>query len=912
MSLTIIAGSPGSGGRRSVIEKLARAVADGRSALLVLPTAGQAASARADAAASAPVGLRVGTLEGAIRHEWSLRGDGRAFVEGLPGDILAERALAAAGVAERPGRGAVALLRAIASRTAAVGSMASGSPPGLSGKLLTALMSYGRELQAHGLVEREEAARSLASSPPPAEVVGVSGFTTFKPAEERLLVAWSRSADVSIELPWRKGCAGTEAIQPLVDRLVVAGADVTDLGVASDGRPPELLRAASELFAGDPPGPGEGQVRLGVAQGDEAEARLITRTVAELIARGAAPESVAIAFPDLARHVGWATHELRDAGIDAAADIDRAATETPFGRALLRLWAFCRQGMGRDDLVAFLRSSFAGVGLAHADRIDAAVRRKGIAAGSEIVGLSGEAYPLIRECRRLAEQKLDAQSARKWKAMADTLLANAYPGASPVVESDALIDAAAHRAFAALLEQSLALGEGDAGPDELMEAYAASRVRIEAEPSAGSVLVTSLKGLTRAPFDHVVIGGLTASEFPRRGAEERMQGDAVGRVVALLGVQPDPEEHARSERLAFYLAVTAPRCSLTLIRREADDEGAALRESVFWDEFLDLYRVPGATELPDTAPRIERLDATDRRRGGHRHARGAVLDDRVRAQLAAIDAVSASAVEAYAACPYRWFVERRLDPEAPDVVFDRMAAGSLAHAALALFQVRLRETEDRVTPRNLSAALELAHACYLEAVAQAPRPQGLAEQRLQADVWPAVERTVRGDATLLPGFVPAYAEWSFGLDDQDEPVDLGGVRLKGRADRIDLGPDGLVITDYKLSASHSLADIEKTGLLQLQLYAAAASQRLDAPVVGGIYRSLKTGDSRGFIDARAGSGFKRNDLVEQDRLRGIIDAAVETARTAVDGMRDGRIEPSPDTTCCQHCAAAAFCPEAML
>ena len=91
MSLTIIAGAPGSAGRTRVIETLVRAVGDGRSALLVLPTSGLAASARSEAAASAPVGLRVGTLDGAIRREWSLRGDGRMFVESLAGDIFAKR-----------------------------------------------------------------------------------------------------------------------------------------------------------------------------------------------------------------------------------------------------------------------------------------------------------------------------------------------------------------------------------------------------------------------------------------------------------------------------------------------------------------------------------------------------------------------------------------------------------------------------------------------------------------------------------------------------------------------------------------------------------------------------------------------------------------------------------------------------
>lgn len=912
MSLTIVAGLPGAGRQRHTIEALSGAARDTRSALLITPTAADAASTRSYVAEVTPVGFRVGTLDGTIRREWALRGDGRTFLDAFPADLLATRALREAGVSEAPGRGAVALLRAISSRHASAGT-AERMPAaaGLPGRLLAALRSYVEALREHGLIEPEAAAANLVGMPAPADLIGVTGFTSFTPAEERLLVSWADRARVFIELPWDEGVAGTAVLQPLVERLVAAGATVTRLAVQAGERSPELSRIAGTLFAGGPAAPTEGSVRLGLAQGDEAEARCVARFVADAIERGATPESICIAFPDLARHSGWVVHELRDSQIPVVVDIDSSVPETPFGRALLRLWAFCARGMGREDLTAFLRSPFSGAGLAHADRTDATARRRGLSAGPEVLGLAGTARSLVDMCRHLTEKHLDPSTVRKWKSLADELLANAYPGNAPVLASDAVIDAAAHRVFAGLLEQALTLAPGTVTPEELMHSYELGRVRSRAEPTPGCVIVTSLNGLARGFYDHAVIGGLNASEFPRRGTDERMQGDAVGRVVAMLDIAPDPEEHARSERLAFYLAVTAPRRSLDLVRRESDDEGNTLRESVFWDEFLDLYRSPGEGAWPSTGPVLERVDVSERRSGNARRARGLIADARVLEYLADIECASPSAIEAYNACPYRWFVERRLNPKAPDVSFDRMAAGSLAHAALALFNERIVRSGERVTPQSLDRALELARECYLDVLPSAPHPVGLEEQRLQADVWPSIVRTVTVDATILADFAPAHAEWSFGLEEGDPPVDLGGVALKGRADRIDIGPQGLVVTDYKLAATHSLADIERRGLLQLQLYAAAASQRLGVPVAGGIYRSLRTGEARGFVCRGAGSGFKSGDVVDTARIEELLESAMVAARAAVIGMRAGSIAPRPDRERCSYCAAAPFCPEAV-
>jgi RecB family exonuclease len=825
---------------------------------------------------------------------------------------LAARALVEAGVSVDPGRGAVSLLGMMAVRHAST-ERPIGRATGLPRRLVAALTSYEALLERFGLIESAEAARVLSLGVAPADAVGVIGFSGLIPAQEALLCGWAATgADVLVEIPWSDGTAGTKPSEPLIRRLAAAGARVVDLGGPADDRPAELRRIATQLFSGPAPQAGEGRVRLGIARGDEGEARLIATYLSDLLVAGAQADTVAVAFADPGCHSGWLRTALTDAGVSADWDVMRPVAETPFGRALLRLWAFCRRGMDREDLGAFLRSPFSGAGMDRVDAADIAWRHAGLLSGPGLLPRAGEARYCIDQCRVLASQRIGPESGKNWKSLADRLLSNAYPGTAPVISKDGVLDAAVHRSFCGSVEAAVALGERVLDADELMSAFADCSVTEGGARSVGSILVTSVDRLYRETLDHVIIGGLTSAEFPRRGAEDRMEGDAVRTALSALGIMVDADERTGAERLAFYLAVSSPRRSLALVRRESDDEGRALSESVFWDEFLDLYRAPGgrladASGLPVDVPSSAGAD----RREGRCRERGIVADERVLAELADIRAVSPGAVESYNACPYRWFVERGLRPSTPDRALDRMAAGRTAHEALADFYRRRMGTGARVTPSNVSEALVQARECLDRAIAEAPRPSGLEEQRLLSDVASAVERLVARDVSFLPDFVPAYVEWAFGLQEGDEPVDLGGVLVKGRADRIDIGPEGLVVIDYKRSRVSSLADIARDGLVQLQLYAAAASRRLGLPVAGGLYRSLGTGDDRGFVLSGVSGTFKARDVLDREGVGAVIEQAVGAAREAVEGMRAGRIAPSPAKERCAYCVAAPFCPEAV-
>ena len=120
-----------------------------------------------------------------------------------------------------------------------------------------------------------------------------------------------------------------------------------------------------------------------------------------------------------------------------------------------------------------------------------------------------------------------------------------------------------------------------------------------------------------------------------------------------------------------------------------------------------------------------------------------------------------------------------------------------------------------------------------------------------------IDRFLRRDAREEGGLRPdrELLEASFGEreDDRFAAAELGGFRLHGRIDRIDVAPDGrALIRDYKLSKKvTAAAKLVEEGKLQLPLYLLAA-RGFGIDPVGGLYSPLgATSDDRprGLIDA---------------------------------------------------------------
>lgn len=278
---------------------------------------------------------------------------------------------------------------------------------------------------------------------------------------------------------------------------------------------------------------------------------------------------------------------------------------------------------------------------------------------------------------------------------------------------------------------------------------------------------------------------------------------------------------------------------------------------------------------------------------------------------------SPTALQHYAACPYRFYLSAllKLSPReepSPLEELDPLQRGTLVHETQYTVLTRLRDAgllpldEDRL-PR----ASELLEAC-LDEVAKRhedtlcpaiPRvwEDGLSEVRADLREW--LRRTAMDSV-----WSPTHFELSFGLVEHDEgrdaasvkePVALAcGLRVRGSIDLVETRrSDGaLRATDHKTGKVRaSDGDVVKGGtILQPALYALAVESLLPGrPVVGGrLYYCTSTGDYTA-VDVPL-------DAVTRD--------AVTTVVSAVDdALGRGLLPAAPAKDACKYCDYRPVC-----
>lgn len=197
--------------------------------------------------------------------------------------------------------------------------------------------------------------------------------------------------------------------------------------------------------------------------------------------------------------------------------------------------------------------------------------------------------------------------------------------------------------------------------------------------------------------------------------------------------------------------------------------------------------------------------------------------------------LSASALEDYARCPFRFFVYRVLQaapiPEGGDDL-DPLARGNLYHKVLELFFADRRDHNrlPLLADDDDRAALDRALDAALAEFAEAERGghPGLFQvrvRRLRAELWGLVKREAQ--APIEPGLTPRLLEHKFGPlaitgadDDGGSALHIGGI-----IDRIDVGKGRALVLDYKTGRLKRYQEYLRGELLvtsfQLPLYAAA-------------------------------------------------------------------------------------------
>jgi RecB family exonuclease len=253
---------------------------------------------------------------------------------------------------------------------------------------------------------------------------------------------------------------------------------------------------------------------------------------------------------------------------------------------------------------------------------------------------------------------------------------------------------------------------------------------------------------------------------------------------------------------------------------------------------------------------------------------------------------SPTALETYATCPYRYFVRQMLHvhavPEPGEALeMSPLDRGNMVHRIL----------EDWVREGQASGD-------WLAFVQNGDRLLAIAESEFERSgksglaglpvTWSLVQGEIIQDLKHLReleqdrargGYQPIAVERAFG---GQNPIELGlrdgtTLRLGGRIDRIDQGPDGLVAIDYKTGRASKDAGAYRSGqALQLPIYIQAVAGEMAEPT---------DRISAEYFYATHKGNFQRSTINGADVFAD--EVFWDTLETITGGVRAGRFPPYP-------------------
>lgn len=559
-----------------------------------------------------------------------------------------------------------------------------------------------------------------------------------------------------------------------------------------------------------------------------------------------------------------------------------------------------------SGLVDFLLSPLSGMAAARARRLDATWRSNRLLTPGVVLDVlqnpSSTSPRVAAATRELLKGRLGSCASRLLNPL---LEADEGPGdAAAATDGDAApLDPQARREATAVLSCVLAVAKSLAeagvtcakgapgrvglpellgiGRDVLSGSAVSLRLRAElASPRAEALLLSPGSAALLAPCsqDCVVLMGQTSTESKVASPD-----DALTAIMSAWGVEPAPDAMARA-RARLLATVRAARRHVVLERLVFGRDGKLAYPCVMMGEVLCAVGLPTDASAEMIAARLGEgcvssrgeaslsLNASLRGEPAGRVAveepapAGVVSPDERALVCPPPEGVSASdqppllsasQIESYLECPYKWFSLRRLRLSDCDAGFTGAEMGTFAHRVLEVTHndllarrvelalglddlVRIRQGEEGTQSDEYRARVaELVAMAQRDPARRLPELAGDPESRLRVarevldDEFrehlahqhqvrgkrrtPAFQALVAHDgeqdgqvarlladledylgyeAGLLAGYEPRFFEWDFGRP--GDCVEYAGVRIQGTIDRVDVDAHGqAVVIDYK-------------------------------------------------------------------------------------------------------------------
>ena len=228
--------------------------------------------------------------------------------------------------------------------------------------------------------------------------------------------------------------------------------------------------------------------------------------------------------------------------------------------------------------------------------------------------------------------------------------------------------------------------------------------------------------------------------------------------------------------------------------------------------------------------------------------------------------LSASQIETYLECPYKWFTQRRIKISQVDTEFAPMQMGTFIHRVLELTHATLlaealgcdvAEVDlaiepvllqdvvgSRITSDNLDHAKQVLDTCFAQvwdeqfnnvnrASSNELIPHSIQERKQVENIRENLKNLLEFEASHFIGYQPRFFELRFGRE--ENVIEYAGAQFTGSIDRVDVNAHGqALIIDYKHKNTKDL----KAYSAKLSLDSELSKEILPRHVQSAIYAQI--------------------------------------------------------------------------
>ena len=719
------------------------------------------------------------------------------------------------------------------------------------GEILALQKAYASELERRGWSDRADLVRIAAERAPESPALGrfveviYYGFVELIQVQIDLLKEVVRRGSTRLFYPYEKH-PGYAFSDEFFAQVV--------LGMATTHEELKPSKRTSGLFSG-----GFLNATMVAASGARDEVWAAAKKILKWRDEGVPFEEIGIVARTLEPYTVHVEAVFAENAIPFASSATLPAGRDPYLAAALTLLTIAGEEFPRDAMISLLSSPhFRQAANGEPALWDALSRAQGIGRGADEWRrrLPPEGDYLKERGERGDERELrvPADEVARFRAAVMTVLDRAKAPSNPTWASYAswasgllrdLLDPTGAEEIAGRVRETLeglaSLARVDGAP-EFREAALRRLTELRlpvGDPGGSGVRVLDAMAARGIPFRRLIVLGLNEKFFPRFILEEAFLRDAIrSRLHARLGSRlPLKLKGYEEEKLLFTLLAASASEELVLSWQRSDEKGRAQVPSIFLREAAPKHEQvprPPAERLAwagtETLTRQEAIvleslrgdaarvvtaagtfgwDANSLKRGATflraiDLARKPGPSDGMVGRSGRGKFISPTALETFAACPFRYFAERvlrlrELDEPEREEATSALEEGLIYHGVLERFYRRLKGRIPETLEDARAAFEEELAAGYAELEAERSIRHPVLWEAERAYMRRVLEAAVTHDLSNRDGFVPSRFEWPV-----EGEVTAGRVKVgvRGYVDRVDLRPDGAVrVIDYKRSRS---------------------------------------------------------------------------------------------------------------